>query len=189
MDLCKRDDLKFDYINASLEEKNMMLFKQHLIECENCRSEMEELPDIIESLKMINKPEVNTILVSETKEKFSNINKKKTIKNLFILLISKSKKIKIFTYAITALLFLILSGSIFFFSNSNSIKELLNNLYGSKMASELELLNNIYHGLGQLVGISLSITVFLSLLLMPSIIENIYILYIGKKKNLKFFYT
>ena len=68
MDFCKRDDLKFDYISATSEEKNKMPFKEHLINCISCRDELDLMPEIAENLKTINVPEVNNILVQKSKE-------------------------------------------------------------------------------------------------------------------------
>lgn len=58
MDICSDDALKLDYLNASLSEKDRVRFEEHLTVCPACRQEIDDLRNTAAATSGLTPPSV-----------------------------------------------------------------------------------------------------------------------------------
>jgi hypothetical protein len=175
MNFCENESLKIEFINNTLGADPKKAFERHLRECPGCRQEITELRDLIPHLQAIKRPRVPDSLVQATAWRLNRelseitpepVTQKKPGSLLYSLIAGV-------VFTTTFLLTLILY--------QPGVQEWFASLFGSTLV-KLQALLGVERNGGLLTFNSLILFIsLLSLLFIPSIIENIYLLW--RKRN------
>ncbi len=187
MNFCKRDEIKIDYLNGLLDQQTELQYRNHLEACPNCREELDGLSDLIGHVRQLPVPEIAPAQINAIKMQIPVNTATTKIGSLFTLLISRARQITIISFATTFSIFMAFSIFILFSIQSLSLEGFIKNVYGERLFSVLESMNRAYEGLGSVVGLLSLIIMMLSLFLLPSIIENLFLVSRMRQRDLKFF--
>jgi anti-sigma factor RsiW len=70
MDICSDDALKLDYINGLLSEKDRVRFEEHLAACPECRREIDGLRNTVGAVADLTLPSVPDAWIAAVKDRF-----------------------------------------------------------------------------------------------------------------------
>jgi len=180
MNFCKDDIIKIEFINNTLERNKKKAFENHIKRCSLCQQEIDELRILLPHLFSMRGPLVPNSLVKSTMDRLNKevmgeitIPEKKTR--------PITKKWGFLSYSITTILVIGAYVLLTFILNLSGVQEYLSSQFGSLSVKLKGLLGIQQHGEVVFLKSIILFVSLLSLLFIPFIIENIYLLL--KKKN------
>jgi hypothetical protein len=180
MNFCKDEIIKIDFINNTINKKKKKDFEKHLKRCPFCLQEIEELSVLVPPLSNIKGPPVPDSVLKSTMERFHK-------ERLGLIALPEKKqrltirKWGFLFYSFTAFLVMGIFVILTYILNLSSVHQFLSSHFGSLLVKLREFMGIQQNGEVFYLKSATLFLSLLSLLFLPSIIENIYLLL--KKKN------